>query len=390
MGGSMGKALIVKKGSKKDRETEVLFGLIDLYIRFGKPIGSNTLKENGFNHLSSATIRNYFARLEVEGLLKQHHTSGGRVPTDTAYRMYAEAMIEKPIISKEDDVFLATLLLTETKEVSVYLGQAALALSEMTGCASFIAAPKFDQDFIIKIKLLKMDEQRVVCALLTDFSLIHTEILYLPKKVASISLEQLEDYFHYRLTNLNCPKMTKEEEEFAKQSYNEIVLRHFVNYTNMQFEDIYKAGYTKLLHHAEFHDPLILSNTLSLFENTDALRLLLSECYKENRTQFWIGDDLRHVLPAPHVSSIICVPYKIHNKIVGTIGILGPDRLPYQERFGILERFSKYLSENLTQSMYKFKLTCRQPRSKVVDVKYKTAEGIGLNQNVLIEKKDDI
>jgi len=66
-----------KKNKKATREHKVLLGLVELYLKTGKPIGSNTLKEHGFEDLSSATIRNYFAKLEEQGFLKQPHSSGG-------------------------------------------------------------------------------------------------------------------------------------------------------------------------------------------------------------------------------------------------------------------------------------------------------------------------
>lgn len=54
---------------KQEKENHILLGLVELYIKTGKPIGSNTLKESGFDHLSSATIRNYFFKLEEQGFL---------------------------------------------------------------------------------------------------------------------------------------------------------------------------------------------------------------------------------------------------------------------------------------------------------------------------------
>ena len=78
-----------KQKLRESREKAVLLGLVELYLLTGKPIGSNTLKENGFGHISSATIRNYFAKLEAQGMLKQQHSSGGRTPTPLAYKFYA-------------------------------------------------------------------------------------------------------------------------------------------------------------------------------------------------------------------------------------------------------------------------------------------------------------
>lgn len=381
--------MLLEKKNRKSKETEVLIGLIDLYLKQGRPIGSNTLKESGFDHLSSATIRNYFARLEMEGLLRQHHSSGGRVPTDKAYRLYAEMKKADPEISRSDDQFLTSLLSRETKELSIYFQEAAQAISELTGSAVFIAAPRFDQDFIVQIKVIEIDDKRALCVILTDFSLVHTEILYLPKKMDKGALGKLEEYFHFRLTGLDKPKLSEAAETFAKHAYNEIVLRHFVSYTNMQFEDVYKAGFSKLLLHPEFHDPAILSNTLALFENRDSIRKILKECFEAKELKYWIGDDLRSLIAPPHYTSMIAIPYRIHNHVVGVVALLGPDRLHYAKIFGILEKVSHYISENLTNTLYKYKINYRQPKSLEIESQQRDPHLIGLAGQSLIEKKND-
>lgn len=133
----MSKIATPYKSKRREKEREVLFGLIELYLKEGRPVGSNTLKESGFDHLSSATIRNYCAELEEDGLLIQHHTSGGRIPTDKAYRLYAEAMESTPLLNRDDDLFLSSLLLQETKEIPSYLQEVTEALSEITGLPPF-------------------------------------------------------------------------------------------------------------------------------------------------------------------------------------------------------------------------------------------------------------
>ncbi len=386
----MGKVTAIKKGSRKHREIEVLFGLVSLFLKDGKPVGSHTLKNNGFDHLSSATIRNYFAKLEVEGFLTQHHASGGRVPTDQAYRLFAEEIKDTEVVSKDDDLFLESVLKKETKEVSLYLQEAIEAISEMTGCAVMISAPRFDQDFIIDVKLLRLDENRVLFAIITDFSLVHTETIYLPKTKTPLSIEKIQQYFCFRLTGNNRPNLDREELNFAQTNYNEIILRHFVAYTNMEKEDIYRSGFSKLLTHSEFHEPTILSRTLALLESKSALRFMMNECFKSDELKYWIGEDLKSHLQQPYACSLIAIPYKLHTKVVGTIAVLGPSRLDYEKVFGILKAASKYISENLTKSMYKYKLTYRQPNIKSIEGPLHNNQVLGLpNQSLIIEKKHD-
>ncbi len=386
----MGKIGINKRGSRHQREREVLFGLIDLYLLDGKPIGSNTLKVSGFDHLSSATIRNYFAKLELEGYLIQHHASGGRVPTDKAFRLFAEDCQESPELSREDDEILVSILSKETKEVSLYLQEAIEALCEMTDCAVVISAPRFDQDFVIDVKLLHLDERRALCVIMTDFSLVHTETIYLPKMRHPLSVEKIQEYFQFRLKGGKRPKMTDEESKFAQSCYNEIILRHFVAYTNMEKEDLYRGGFSNLLKHSEFHDPTLLSQALALLEKKGTIQFMLDECFKADSLKFWIGEDLKGPIHEAISCSLVAVPYKLHTNVVGTIAILGPNRMNYGKIFGLLLRAAELISESLTNSMYKYKITYRQPETKAIGRGAHTDNLIGLpSQSLIIENSHD-
>lgn len=384
----MGKIIAVKKGSRKKREREVLLGAVNLFLKDGKPVGSNTLKNQGFDHLSSATIRNYFAKLEVEGYLTQHHASGGRVPTDKALRLYAEQASEAPTPPKDDEIFLQSILDKETKEVSLYLQEAVEAISELTGCPVVISTPRFDQDFIVDVKLMRLDEKRALCAIMTDFSLVHTEVLYLPKTSSPFSVTNIEKYFKFRLSGNDRPKMSKEELSFAQSSYNEIILRHFVAYTNMESEDLYRGGFSKLLTHQEFHDPTVLSNALSLLESKSTIRFMLKECFKHEALKYWIGEDLKTYISEPYTCALVAIPYKLHSKVVGTIAVLGPSRMEYAKIFGLLTKAAELISSTLTKSMYKYKLSYRQPNQKAIEGQSTADSVIGLpSQSLIIEKK---
>ncbi len=350
------KPITLKKPSKDQRERLILLGLVELYLEQGKPIGSNTLRENGFESLSSATIRNYFAKLEEGGYLKQQHSSGGRIPTHLAYKIYAEEHLHSPLVQEKDRQKLHALLAKETREIATYLGGAAEVVSESTRCAVFLSAPRFDHDFVLDIKLLGIDHNRCLCVLITDFGLVHTEVLYTDKKLTNFSLKRIEAYLHWKITALDKPDLSLEEELTASRFYNEVMLRHIVSYTNFSAEDIYKTGFSKLLSYPDFNDASALASGLSLFENPIALRGLLGECSNANHLCCWIGDELS--IPS---CSVIAAPYKINQTTVGAIGILGPNRIAYKRLLGILQTAADCVSETLTRSIYKFKIAFRQP-----------------------------
>lgn len=371
-----------KKKQREEREKKVLIGLVELHLLTGKPIGSKTLKENGFDHISSATIRNYFAKLELQGFLHQQHTSGGRIPTTSAYKYYAEHHFQATDIDPKERETLKEGLKKDTREIARYLQYASELLSNMTQSAVFLSSPRFDQDLILNVKLVGIDAERYLCVLVTDFGLVHTEILYSSKKLSSFALKRIEKYFHFRMTGLEKPKLSHHEEQIASQFYNEILLRHIVDYSNFSAEDIYKTGFSKLLKFSEFRDATTLATGLSLFEDTSYMRYLLKECNQRADLCFWIGDDLN--TGATH-TSIIAIPYCINGKTVGALALLGPTRMPYPKIFGIMRAFSSILSEMLTHNLYKYKITYREPREREIDMQTQTPAYLNQAHHLLLE-----
>ena len=171
----------------------------------------------------------------------------------------------------------------------------------------------------------------------------------------------MENYFNWRLTGIEKPQLDLEEEEFASRLYKELMLRHIVSYINFSSEDLFQAGFSRLLSYADFNDAAALASGLSLFENKHMLRSLLSQVNESGKMLCWIGEDLAPFPQEASSCSVIAIPYRINQTICGSLGILGPTRLPYRQQFGRLLKVSEALSESLTKSVYKFKLSFRKP-----------------------------
>lgn len=347
-----------KRSAKDTRLHKVLIGLVECYIATSKPVGSNTLKDAGFPELSSATIRNYFAQLEEEGYLRQLHTSGGRVPTDKAYRFYADQLMQSSSYSGDSHDFPVN----DSREISKYLQTAAEWLSRTTNTAVFLSAPRFDNDFVADIKLVSLDNHRLLCIVVTDFGVIQTVTLHSETKLNAFLLKRLEGYFQWRLKGLEKPEtLTEEEDALAQGFYSEVMVRYVVNYSYFTQEDIYRTGFSQLLHYSEFHDAATLASSLTLFENHHRMRLLLRECGSHGSLRCWIGEELAAPGEPSLHASVLAAPYFINQKPVGAIGLMGPTRMPYGKLFGVLQHFAAKIGEALTQTVYKFKLTFRQP-----------------------------
>lgn len=357
------KLLAPKKPAKDERERIVLLRLVDLFLKTGKPIASGSLRDHGLKEFSSATIRNYFAKLEQGGYLKQPHASGGRIPTQHAYRVYAKSqLLQSPSLDEKICEALENNLAKPTRNIAQYLQNAAAFLSDITNCAVFLSTPRFDSDFVLSIRLFAIDAHRCLGVLLTDFGLIHTETLHTQKNLHDIDLSRLEEYFAFRLQDKKRPSLSDEENALAESFYSELMLRHIVHHTNFFRDDLFKTGFSKLLDYQEYkEEPSLLANALSLFESPQKLSALLQDCTDKRSLTCLIGDDLCTVSETLSESTVISIPFRINQSIVGAIGLLGPTRVPYRQIFALLTMASELISETLTSSVYKFKISYRTP-----------------------------
>ncbi len=370
------------ESKKHSRAFQVLMGLVELYLDTGKPIGSNTLKEHGFDHLSSATIRNYFVELEKQGFLRQPHSSGGRVPTNEALRVYARGCLDEPLTlpSEIEEKFKG--LQTSARHIMRYLQLAAETLSELTGLATFLTSVRFDHDFVLDIKLVPIDPERLLSVIVTDFGQILTEVIPLKQKLSSFAAKRIESYLQWRLKGgVNAPpeNIPLEEELLGQSFYNEIMLRYIVRYSNFSSEEVFRTGFSQLLSYPEFSDPLALTTGLSLFENTAHMRLLLNDCVRSGNLSCWIGKELAPYASAASGCSVIAIPFRIGQTKAGAVGLLGPCRMPYHKLFAMLQLFSDSVSKSLTKSLLKHKLSFREPRSPFI---------VGQTTQKLLEIKD--
>lgn len=359
-----------KVAQKQAKLEGILFGLVEYFLKTGKAVGSETLRESGFADISSATIRNYFVELEEKGFVRQHHTSGGRVPTSSAFRLYAQhcqtgleqGQFEAEGQHSEKTAHIRDEQTEDMKEVALFLQRRTEAISESTGCAAFLSSPRFDQDFVTEIKLVSVDHSRALAILLTSFGQIYTELLHAPHKISTLSLKRIEEYFQYRIKGQSFePDLTDEELQMAVRFYQEAMTRYIVSYVNFTKEDMFRTGFSKLLRYPEFQEAESLTSSLSLFENQTALRALVRECIKSEKNKVWIAEDLFAFLTGQANCAVIAAPYTIGHKKVGAIGIIGPMRMPYKYVISQVMAAAEDISHFLEKNLYRHKISFRTP-----------------------------
>ena len=139
-----------------ERSLYLLKSLVERYIHDGQPVGSRALSKDPNLKLSPATIRNVMADLEDMGLIHSPHTSAGRVPTVSGYRLFVNSLLTvKPLESRELDQ-LQSSLLTESDGAADVLSKASRLLSDVTQMAGVVTLPRRETIALRHIEFLPM------------------------------------------------------------------------------------------------------------------------------------------------------------------------------------------------------------------------------------------
>lgn len=337
-------------------------GLVELYLETGKPIGSQTLKDGGFDHMSSATLRNYFAHLESEGYLRQAHISGGRLPTDKALSLYADWVLKEQE-GNGDEILHDPILRQSPKseaELSTWMESVGAELAQSTHCAIVLPLPRFAQDYATRIQLVHLHAGRLLAIICTQHGLVHTLSLQVKEILTRELIELAQRFCNMRLNTHSVHlAMTLQEERFCSQLHSEIMIRYFIENSPSGQRDLPVIGLSEILHHPEGGNAAVFAEFVSLFENRAGLQSILNTLQGRQGIHFWIGDALRFLFPAANHCAIVGTAYQMHRTNVGAFALIGPSRLPYRQIFEQLKRARDVLSRQLTQCVHKFNLEMR-------------------------------
>ncbi len=353
------------RSTKQRRAMQVLMGLVELHLQTGKPIGSQTLKDGGFDHMSSATLRNYFAHLEIEGYLRQAHISGGRLPTDAALRHYANEVLQEQQSSASGDHQPACKPLAEKDaELVTWIESIGAELARTTHCAIALLLPRFTQDYAIRIQLVHLNAGRILAIICTQHGLVHTISLQVKNGLTQKLIDLAHKYCNERLNaNQSDLNMTMLEERFCSQLHSEIMIRYFIENSAAAQRDLSMSGLSEILHHPEGGNAAVFAEFVGLFENRSGLQSVLNALQDRQGIHFWIGAGLEPHFPGARHCAVAGKAYQLHRTNVGALALIGPSRMPYRQVFDQLAKACEIVSSQLTKSVHKFNIEMK-PGSK--------------------------
>ena len=330
-----------------DRAKLLLKALVERYIADGHPVGSRTLSKASGLELSPATIRNVMSDLEELGLIASPHTSAGRIPTNRGYRLFVDTMLT---VQKGE---LLTQRLAPDQPQKV-IANAANMLSSLSHYVGVVMAPKRASVFR-HIEFLRLSEKRVLLIIVSPEGDVQNRVIFTEADYSQSQLIEASNYLnaHYAGMAIEQVRLRVKQELVNLQSEIASLMQAAVQMSsevlNEDEGDVVISGERNLLSVSDFSSDMgNLRQAFDLFEQKTQLMRLLDVSSQADGVRIFIGGESQFV-PMQELS-VVSAPYEVDGHIVGTLGVIGPTRMPYERMIQIVDITSKMVGNALSQS----------------------------------------
>jgi len=331
---------------------QLLKALVERYISDGQPVGSRVLSKDSKINLSPATIRNVMSDLEEMGLVHSPHTSAGRVPTVSGYRLFVDSLLTvKPLETKE----LSRLQqgLTERDGSKDVINVASRLLSDLTKMAGVVTLPRREVVFLRHIEFLPLSNSRVLVIFVTNEQEVHNKIIHTSRLFSPAELQQAANYLNSVYSGRSLVsvreallKELEEERQQVNQSMlDAVTMAQLAFEQNNEKEDYVLTGETNLMGFSELSDMDRLKKLFEAFSQKQSVIHLLDQCMKADGVQIYIGEESGY--QAFDHCSLVTSSYSVSDRVVGVLGVIGPTRMAYEKIIPFVDVTAKLLGAAL-------------------------------------------
>lgn len=321
----------------------LLKALVERYIEDGQPVGSRTLSRASGLELSPATIRNVMADLEDLGLIASPHTSAGRIPTAKGYRLFVDTMLTV----QREHITPHSLAAEQPQKV---IANAANLLSSLSQFVGVVMAPRRVSVFR-HIEFLRLSERRALVILVSPEGDVQNRVIFLQSDFSQAQLTETANFLnsHYSgLTMEQVRERVKIEVATLQGEIAELMQAAVQVGGDADSQDeVVISGERNLLAVSDFSKDMgNLRRAFDMFEQKTQLLRLLEVSSQAEGVRIFIGGESQ-VVPFEELS-VVSAPYEVDGQVVGTLGVIGPMRMPYDKMIQIVDITSRLVSNALS------------------------------------------
>ena len=347
-------------GPLDPRAQAILRAVIEDYVTDASPVGSQALVQRYHLGVSSATVRNILAELEVAGLLGHPHTSAGRVPTDAGYRFYVESLAGGVPLPAIEQLMIRHQFGQVEFATDQWFRLAATTLASTTRAAGLATPAKPRSARVRRLDLVGIGERMASLVVVLNEGSIKQALLTLDGHTDDRMLAATA-----RRLNESCAGLTATDVEerlrwFADAPADDpvfvlvrragerlaVILREF---DAAAVEQLFSDGLLNVMAAPEFARSDKLRRVFAALDNRAYLGQLIAAVTRSGSIQVFIGREN----PVAEMSdvSLVLAPYGQPDRAVGVVGVLGPTRMRYPLAIGTV-RFVSGLMNELVDHLY--------------------------------------
>ena len=334
------------------RARKILYACVTEYIATGEPVGSRKLARRYGLNLSPASIRNVLSDLEEAGFLAQPHTSAGRIPTDTGFRVFVDALVQMREVTAEDKAAVLTRMRQLKPGEDDIMRETGRLLSALTGAAAVLSPPKPEEERLAQLRFVPLGEGKVLAVLVTKSGSVQNRVVRMAADFPLPELERLHNLLSELVDNRTLAELREriaQHVEHERDQYDELRenAHLLVEALSGRAEgpDVVIEGQKLLFDRPEFTDAEKIRAYLRTFEERERLLHLLDRTLASGGVQVLIGaetelSDLADI-------SLVSANYGQPGSAKGTLGVIGPTRMDYAKVVPLVEFTARVMGQVL-------------------------------------------
>lgn len=336
------------------RQKLILTLIIHEHILTAQPVGSKTLVQKYNLAMSSATVRNEMAALTDFQLLRQPHTSAGRVPTEEGYRFFVGNLVQKSTLPTNTRRTITHQFYQSRQDVEQWLRLAASVLANQSQAASLVTAPQAERAIFKHLELIATRGRQVLMVLVLMGGGIRQQFITLLEPVPQERLSEIANQISNRCVKCDAEGISRQRSHFDALGKDilDILLAEMTLIEEAPTGEIYLDGMTNVLSEPEFSESDEARQALHILEERSLLENLLASTVMNTDVggiQVLIGgegtwEELRQC-------SIVLARYGDPNSLTGSIGVLGPIRMPYDRTISTVRFVANVLSDLVSETL---------------------------------------
>ena len=330
-----------------ERAKLLLKALVERYIADGQPVGSRTLSKASGLDLSPATIRNVMSDLEELGLIASPHTSAGRIPTTLGYRLFVDTMLT----AKRESLQTPGLAPDQPQKV---IANAANLLSNLSQFVGVVMAPRRSSVFR-HIEFLRLSEKRILVIIVSPEGDVQNRVIFTESDFTQSQLVEASNFLnsHYAGMAIEEVRSRVKQELLSLQGEIAALMQAAVQLSSEALtqdrDEVVISGERNLLSVSDFSGDMgHLRRAFDLFEQKTQIMRLLDNSSQAEGVRIYIGGESQMV-PMQELS-VVTAPYEVDGQVVGTLGVIGPTRMPYDRMIQIVDITSRLIGNALSKS----------------------------------------